>query len=81
MSQNNIKPCCRTCVHCDCHQTRGSYRYSFWCKHPNQKYIHNYFKEKRMVKMAGFLGFGKSIAENVLPIKTAPAWCPYKRRS
>lgn len=76
----NIKPYCKTCIYCKCYQTPNAYRYYFWCEHPNQKYIQDYFKKKRMVKSAGFLGFGKSIAENTLPIKKAPAWCPYKKK-
>ena len=51
---------------------------SFTCSHPDQGYIQDYFREKRMNKMPGFLGYGARYSEAV-PIKTAPAWCPEKR--
>ncbi|MCX4300521.1 MAG: hypothetical protein OSJ73_26590, partial [Lachnospiraceae bacterium] len=47
-------------------------------KNNNQGYIQDYFREKRMNKMPGFLGYGARYSEAV-PIKTAPAWCPEKR--
>ena len=38
-------------------------------------YINNYFKEHRIKKMEGFIGFGKPF-EDKPQIKTSPAWCP-----
>lgn len=71
---------CIECEYCYRYQTRGAYRYNFRCDHPDQKYIQDWFARKRMVKMPGFIGFGKSIACNELQIKTSPAWCPLKRK-
>ena len=68
------------CVDCGyCRGTKGKYaeRKGFRCEHPNQSYILEYFKEKNILKMAGFIGFGKCYADKPT-IKTAPAWCPKK---
>ena len=74
--KENIK--CSGCRHCSGLRRVGNTRTSFTCSHPDQDYIQNYFTEKRMQKMPGFLGYGARYSEAV-PIKTAPAWCPEKR--
>jgi len=53
-------------------------RTSFTCSHPDQGYIQDYFHEKGMSRMPGFLGFGARHSDAV-PVKTAPAWCPEKK--
>ena len=64
--------------HCSGLRRPGNTSTSFTCSHPDQRYIQDYFREKRMNKMPGFLGYGARYSEAV-PIKTAPAWCPEKR--
>lgn len=71
---------CSGCQHCSGFRRFGNKRTSFTCSHPNQDYIRNYFHEKRMQKMPGFLGYGAKYSDAV-PIKTAPAWCPEKKAS
>ena len=74
--KNTIK--CSGCQYCSGLRPVGNTRTSFTCFHPNQDYIKDYFHEKRMQKMPGFLGFGAKYSDAV-PIKTAPAWCPEKK--
>lgn len=69
---------CSGCQHCSGLRPIGNTRTSFTCRHPDQGYINNYFREKRMQKMPGFLGFGARYSDAV-PVKTAPAWCPKKK--
>ena len=69
---------CSGCQHCSGLRQIGNTRTSFTCSHPDQGYINNYFREKRMQKMPGFLGFGARYSDAV-PVKTAPAWCPEKK--
>lgn len=71
---------CSDCQHCSSFRRFGNTRASFTCSHPDHGYILNYFHEKRMHKMPGFLGYGTKYSDAV-PIKTAPAWCPEKRAS
>lgn len=64
---------CDKCEYCYgfTHDTRRG----FHCMYPNKEYIKNYFKEKRIKKMEGFIGFGKSFSD--VPVnKTTPKWCP-----
>ncbi len=69
---------CSGCQHCSGLRPIGNTRTSFTCSHPDQGYINNYFREKRVQKMPGFLGFGARYSDAV-PVKTAPAWCPEKK--
>ena len=69
---------CLECNHCSGLRRPGSTSTSFTCSHPDQGYIQDYFREKRMNKMPGFLGYGARYSEAV-PIKTSPAWCPEKK--
>ena len=74
--KNTIK--CSGCQHCSGLRPVGNTRTSFSCSHPDQGYILDYFREKRIQKMPGFLGYGARYSDAV-PIKTAPAWCPEKK--
>ncbi|MCI6044273.1 hypothetical protein MR857_13320 [bacterium] len=76
MSKQGIR--CSGCEHCREFRRDGNTRSSFLCKHPDYEYIENYFKEHRIEKMAGFIGFGKRWF-HVPTIKTSPAWCPKKK--
>ena len=74
---------CRECKHCKGIQPRPlglCERGRFYCKHPNQKYIYDYFDAKRMVKQPGFIGFGEKFSDKP-SIKTSPEWCPLKAES
>lgn len=76
--KNTIK--CSGCQHCSGLRKVGNTRTIFTCSHPDQGYILDYFHERRMQKMPGFLGYGARYSDAV-PIKTAPAWCPEKKAS
>ena len=71
---------CSGCQHCSGFRPYGNTRTSFTCSHPDQGYIQDYFREKRISKMPGFLGYEARYSDAV-PIKTAPAWCPKKKQS
>ena len=62
---------CSGCQHCSGLRPIGNTRTSFTCSHPDQGYINNYFREKRMQKMPGFLGFGARYSDAV-PEKKVP---------
>lgn len=74
--KKNIK--CSECDYCKGHLPRGNTRMEFGCLHPDQDYIIEYFKKKKIHKMSGFLGFGVRNSDQV-PIRTSPAWCPKKK--
>ena len=69
---------CSACQHCSGFRSLGNTRTSFTCRHPDQRYIENYFHKKRMQKMLGFLRYGARYSDTV-PVKTSPAWCPKKK--
>ena len=69
---------CSECDYCSGFRPLGNTRTEFTCIHSDQDYIKNYFHEKRIQKMPGFIGFGARYSDAV-PIKTAPAWCPEKK--
>ena len=60
-----------------CLVVRYSTRRGFFCKHPNYKYISDYFKEHNIRKMVGFIGYSEKFL-NVPKRKTTPLWCPEK---
>lgn len=74
MSKQIIR--CLDCEFCEGYRKLGNTRREFFCKHLDQKYIHDYFEEHRMKSMAGFLGFGKM----EVPLKASPVWCPRKKK-
>lgn len=69
---------CKVCEYCYELKKTGNTKSAFYCNHPNQRYIEDYFKKKRMVKAPGFLNYG-NVGETV-PIKTSPKWCPRKEQ-
>lgn len=68
---------CTECEHCRGSKGRYAERSGFHCEHPNHEYVANYFKEHKIQKMTGFIGFGAVYADKP-NIKTSPAWCPRK---
>ena len=69
-----MKNCeCDNCVYCKGHWHNT--RKSFMCCHYNQEYIIDYFKEHKIQKMPGFIGFGDNYATKPKN-KTTPKWCP-----
>lgn len=63
------------CIGCDrlrSYRKPGNTRTEYYCGHENQKHIENYYRQKGIQSMPGFIGFGKS----EFPRKTTPKWCP-----
>ena len=69
---------CSECGYCSGFRPVGNTRTEFTCTHPDRDYLKNYFHEKRINKMLAFIGFGARYSD-VVPIKTAPSWCPKKK--
>ena len=67
------KCACDNCEHCSSYL--NSTRRSFHCKHPDQEYIHTYFREHKISKMPSFIGFGENF-QKVPKNKRTPKWCP-----
>lgn len=72
---------CRDCPHLDSLAPRnGGIRLRFICTHPNERYIYEYCRDHRLTKMPGFVCFGGGLYGNEPTIKTAPAFCPLRKR-
>lgn len=69
---------CSECEYCREFRAVGNTRSSFTCGHPDGEYVRKYFREHRITKMEGFIGYGKPFSADV-PIKTSPDWCPIKK--
>ena len=76
MEEKVIK--CSECEYCRESRPIGNTRSNFTCEHPDNEYIRKYYREHRLTKAEGFIGFGMRYSEEV-PIKTSPAWCPRKK--
>ena len=70
---------CTECEFCNDSRSVGNIRGAFVCKHPDSLYIKDYFREHRLQKMEGFIGFGERFKDKPM-IKTSPAWCPKKKK-
>lgn len=68
---------CSECEWCKKYQKLGNKRAEYFCGHPAQGYIDDYFHKKRLQKAPGFLDYGRP---ECVPIKTSPAWCPRNRK-
>lgn len=72
---------CKECKYAYAIQTRGmNKRYECFCGHPDKEYIADYFAKNRIQKMVGFISFSEPYSTEP-KIKTAPKFCPLKRRS
>lgn len=63
---------CKECSHLRGIRRTGNFRTAYYCEHPNQKYITDWFLSHKIQKMPGFLDYGKE----QLPLKRTPRWCP-----
>lgn len=71
------------CFECGlCEMYRGSYgmfsRGRFYCDHPDQDYINEFFNEHRLSSRPGFICYG-TVGSDDIPLKTSPRWCPKKK--
>lgn len=69
---------CSLCEHCKGNKRNMNTRMEYWCKRADTEHISNYYKEHKITKAIGFIGFGKPYSRE-LPIKSSPAWCPRKK--
>lgn len=69
---------CAECKYCEEFRPVGNERSNFYCNHPDRLYISKYYREHKISKMEGFIGFGERYSSDV-PIKTSPRWCPKKQ--
>lgn len=65
---------CEECQYKEEYRKFGNSRSEVMCRHPDGKYIYQYFKEHGIRKYEGFIGYVNS--KGIFPIKKAPAWCP-----
>lgn len=49
-----------------------------FCEHPDQDYIMQYFNERDIRSMPGFIGY-TGWNDNIVPCKYTPRWCPRKK--
>lgn len=68
---------CSKCEYCWGVRKLGNTRSEFFCNHPNKEHIREYYKQHKITKMEGFIGFGERWSHEV-PIKSSPKWCPRK---
>jgi len=69
---------CSECEHCKEFRPVGNTRSEFTCEHPNREYIREYYKQHKITKMEGFIGFGERW-QHKAPVKSSPKWCPRKK--
>lgn len=63
---------CNGCEFLRKYRRLGNSRCEYYCEHENQKHIRDYYAEKGILSMPGFIGFGKGEIQR----KTTPGWCP-----
>ena len=68
---------CKECPYKKEYQRYGNTTKTVMCEHPDKEYIRQYFREHKIHKYEGCLGFVNS--KGVIPIKKSPKWCPLKR--
>lgn len=68
---------CKECPHKKVLQRFPNTTKDVWCCHQDQEYVRLYFKEHKIRKAEGFIGFVNSKGD--FPIKKSPKWCPLKK--
>ena len=66
---------CQTCPYLKGYRKPTNSRTEYYCGHPDQKYIFDYFAKNKLRKSPGFLAFG----HGQLPMKRTVKWCPEER--
>lgn len=69
---------CSECEYCEGIRPFGNTRSRFTCEHPDREYIREYYRQHKINKLKGFIGFGEKWSD-IVPIKTSPNWCPRKK--
>lgn len=68
---------CKECPYKKEWRKLGNSTAEVMCRHPDSKYIREYFEKHNIRKSEGFLGYINS--KGVFPVKKSPKWCPLKR--
>lgn len=69
---------CSECEYCKFYHSRYGNRKSCFCEHPDQDYIMQYFNERDIRSMPGFIGYtGRN--DSIVSCKYTPRWCPRKK--
>ena len=69
---------CSECEHCKEFTPVGNTRSEFTCEHPDKEYIREYYRQHKIYKLQGFIGFGERWSSKP-PVKSSPRWCPRKK--
>lgn len=69
---------CKDCEHCKCRAPSAyGYKSAFYCNHPDQQYIEDFYKKNRVRNEFRFISMGIC---SVPDIKSSPRWCPLKKK-
>lgn len=69
---------CSECDYCKLYHSRYGNRKSCFCDHPDQEYIIQYFSDRDIRSMPGFIGY-TGWNDSIVPCKFTPRWCPRKK--
>lgn len=69
---------CSECEYCKLYRSRYGNRKSCFCEHPDQDYITQYFSDRDIRSMPGFIGY-TGWNDSIVPCKYTPRWCPRKK--
>ena len=69
---------CSECEHCKLYHSRYGNRQRCFCEHPDQEYIIQYFSDRDIRSMPGFIGY-TGWNDSIVPCKYSPRWCPIKK--
>lgn len=69
---------CSECEHCKLYHSRYGNRQRCFCEHPDQEYIIQYFSDRDIQSMPGFIGY-TGWNDSIVPCKYTPRWCPIKK--
>ena len=60
------------------YHSRYGNRQRCFCEHPDQEYIIQYFSDRDIRSMPGFIGY-TGWNDSIVPCKYTPRWCPIKK--
>lgn len=69
---------CSECDYCKFYHSRYGNRKSCFCEHPDQEFIMQYFSDRDIRSMPGFIGY-TGWNDSIVPCKYTPRWCPRKK--
>ena len=69
---------CSECDYCKFYHSRYGNRKSCFCEHPDQEFIMQYFSDRDIRSMPGFIGY-TGWNDSIVPCKYTPRWCPGRK--